>query len=124
MLFKLTNMSAIFQELINHVLYNHLNKFIIVYLNDILIYSENEKNKKIIDEIRKNQSNNRISNIKMYQKYSSISRIDRILLKIHHRFCQHYCITHQLIMKRQIIQVNRITRTSIQRNKKKFKKKS
>ena len=37
-------MSAMFQELINHVLYDHLNEFIIMYLNDILIYSENEEN--------------------------------------------------------------------------------
>ena len=46
MSFRLTNTSATFQELINHVLYNHLNEFIITYLNDILIYSENEKNHK------------------------------------------------------------------------------
>ena len=44
MLFELTNTSAIFQELINHVLYNHLNEFVIVYLNNILIYFENKKN--------------------------------------------------------------------------------
>src|SRR5438034_4543791 len=43
MSFELTNTSAIFQELINHVLYDHLNKFVITYLNDILIYSENKK---------------------------------------------------------------------------------
>src|SRR5436190_12757385 len=43
MSFKLTNTSATFQKLINHVLYDHLNKFVITYLNDILIYSENKK---------------------------------------------------------------------------------
>ena len=37
-------MSATFQELINYVLYNHLNKFVIIYLNNILIYFKNEKN--------------------------------------------------------------------------------
>ena len=36
-------MSAMFQELINHMLYNHLNKFVITYLDDILIFSETEK---------------------------------------------------------------------------------
>src|SRR6266480_4158191 len=46
MLFELTNVSAIFQRLINHVLYNHLNEFIIAYLDNILIYSENEKDHK------------------------------------------------------------------------------
>src|SRR5204862_3150071 len=44
MSFRLTNTSATFQELINHVLYDHLNEFVITYLNNILIYSENEKN--------------------------------------------------------------------------------
>src|SRR5205809_740161 len=44
MLFELTNISTTFQKLINHVLYDHLNEFIIVYLNNILIYSENEEN--------------------------------------------------------------------------------
>src|SRR6266487_4510028 len=37
------NVLATFQELINHVLYNHLNEFIITYLNNILIYFKNEK---------------------------------------------------------------------------------
>jgi len=43
MSFKLINISAIFQKLINHVLYNYLNKFVIIYLNNILIFSETEK---------------------------------------------------------------------------------
>src|SRR5438034_11509809 len=46
MSFELTNTSAIFQELINHMLYNHLNEFVIAYLNNILIYSENEEDHK------------------------------------------------------------------------------
>src|SRR5204863_8491382 len=60
MLFRLTNVSATFQELINHMLYNHLNKFVIVYLNDILIYFENEENyKKHVKKIlRKFQEKN------------------------------------------------------------------
>ena len=44
MSFELTNTSAIFQKLINHVLYDYLNEFVITYLDDILIYSENKKN--------------------------------------------------------------------------------
>ena len=43
MLFELTNASAIFQELINHVLYDHLNKFMIAYLDDILIFFKTKK---------------------------------------------------------------------------------
>src|SRR5438034_8950344 len=54
MSFELTNTSAIFQELINHMLYNHLNEFVIAYLNNILIYSENEEDhKKHIKKILK-----------------------------------------------------------------------
>ena len=58
MSFKLINTSATFQELINHVLYNHLNEFIIIYLNNILIYFKNEKNhekhvKKILKKFQK-----------------------------------------------------------------------
>ena len=44
MLFELTNALATFQELINHVLYDHLNEYVIAYLDDILIFSDNEKN--------------------------------------------------------------------------------
>src|SRR5205809_6621930 len=54
MLFRLINTSATFQELINHVLYNHLDEFVIVYLDNILIYFKNKKNhKKHVKEILK-----------------------------------------------------------------------
>src|SRR6266487_4712617 len=46
MLFELINASTIFQRLINHVLYDHLNEFVITYLNNILIYFENKKDHK------------------------------------------------------------------------------
>ena len=47
-------MSVTFQKLINHVLYNHLNEFVIAYLDDILIYFKNEKNhEKHIKEVLK-----------------------------------------------------------------------
>ena len=54
MSFKLINTSVTFQKLINHVLYNHLNEFIITYLNNILIYFKNKKNhEKHVKEILK-----------------------------------------------------------------------
>src|SRR5207247_7294205 len=54
MSFELMNTSATFQELINHVLYDHLNEFVIMYLDDILIYSENEEDhKKHVKEVLK-----------------------------------------------------------------------
>src|SRR5204862_967304 len=54
MSFELTNISTTFQELINHVLYNYLNEFVIVYLDNILIYFKNKKNhKKHVKEVLK-----------------------------------------------------------------------
>ncbi len=42
MLFNLCNESVLFQKYINNTLHEHLNKFCTVYLNDILIYFDNE----------------------------------------------------------------------------------
>src|SRR5207248_8117009 len=69
MLFELTNTPAMFQELINHVLYNHLNKFVIAYLDNILIYSENKKNhKKHVKEVLKRlQEKNFYLKLKKYE---------------------------------------------------------
>ena len=43
MLFKLKNASVIFQRLINNILRKYFNNFVIIYLNDILIYSDDLK---------------------------------------------------------------------------------
>ena len=58
MLFELTNVSATFQELINYVLYDHLNEFVIAYLDNILIYSKNKEDhekqiKKVLKRFQK-----------------------------------------------------------------------
>jgi len=42
MLFDLCNESVSFQKYINNTLHEHLNKFCTAYLNDILIYFDNE----------------------------------------------------------------------------------
>ncbi len=42
MLFNLCNKSVSFQKYINNTLCKHLNKFYTTYLNDILIYFDNE----------------------------------------------------------------------------------
>ena len=42
MLFGLCNGSALFQNYINDTLHEYLNNFCTAYLNDILIYSDNE----------------------------------------------------------------------------------
>ena len=41
--FRLTNILAIFQGYINKILVEKLNVLIIIYLNNIFIYSESEK---------------------------------------------------------------------------------
>ena len=46
MLFELTNASAMFQTYINNILREHLNMFVIIYLNNILVYLKNEKDHK------------------------------------------------------------------------------
>ncbi len=43
MLFGLTDAPAIFYGYINKILTKKLNNFVIVYLNDILIYTESER---------------------------------------------------------------------------------
>jgi len=42
MFFNLCNESVLFQKYINNIFCKHLNKFYIVYLNDILIYLNDE----------------------------------------------------------------------------------
>jgi hypothetical protein len=49
--FKLTNISTTFQALINNILYKYLNDFIIIYLDDILIFTKEIK-EEYIDKIR------------------------------------------------------------------------
>ena len=41
--FGLTNAPAIFMDLMNRVLREYLDRFIIVFINDILVYSSNEE---------------------------------------------------------------------------------
>ena len=60
MLFWLFNAPASFQGYINKILVKKLNVFIIVYLDDILIYTENERQgyleavRWVLDLLRKN----------------------------------------------------------------------
>ena len=58
MSFDLINASVTFQTFVNNVLRRYLNQFIIVYLNDILVYSKTKKEhvqhvKKILQTLTK-----------------------------------------------------------------------
>ena len=52
MQFRLINIPAIFQKRINSVLGEHLDEFIIAYLNDIIIYSNSkEEHFKYVEQV-------------------------------------------------------------------------
>ena len=55
--FRLTNGPATYQRYINNVLFDYLDKFCMVYLDNILIYSDNELKyqvhvKKVLERLR------------------------------------------------------------------------
>jgi hypothetical protein len=43
MSFGLINALAVFQHMMNDIFQEYLDHFVVIYLNDILIYSKNEK---------------------------------------------------------------------------------
>jgi hypothetical protein len=51
MLFELINEFFTFYNFINDILMNYLNEFVIIYLDDIIIYNNNKK--KHIEHVRK-----------------------------------------------------------------------
>ncbi len=58
MSFDLINASVTFQIFVNNVLRRYLNQFVIVYLNDILVYSKTKKEhvqhvKKVLQTLKK-----------------------------------------------------------------------
>ena len=58
MSFDLINASVTFQTFVNNVLRRYLNQFVIVYLNDILVYSKTTKEhvqhvKKVLQTLKK-----------------------------------------------------------------------
>ena len=94
MSFRLTNALATFQELINHVLYNHLDKFVITYLDDILIFSDNKKNhERHIKEILK-----RLQKKNLYLKSEKYE-----FHKQQVKYLEHIIITNRLKMNSEKI---------------------
>ena len=64
--FRLTNVPTVFMCLMNNVLHKYLDKFVVVFIDDILIYSktkeEHEEHLKIILQV--------LSEHQMYAKFS------------------------------------------------------
>ena len=74
--FGLTNMPAVFQTLVNDVLGDMINKFVFVYLDDILIFSQDTRShqghvRKVLQRLMENR---------LFVK----GREMRLLLYLHH----------------------------------------
>ena len=60
MSFSLTNAPAYFMNMMNNVFMEFLDKFIVVFINDILVYSKNEEEHKehlslVLEKLREHQ---------------------------------------------------------------------
>src|SRR4051812_20561049 len=66
MSFGLTNAPATFSRLMNYIFMEYLDKFVVFYLNDILIYSKNEEEH--VEHLRLILS--KLREQKLYAKYS------------------------------------------------------
>nr|GFC13986.1 putative reverse transcriptase domain-containing protein [Tanacetum cinerariifolium] len=64
--FGLTNAPAVFMDLMNQVCKSYLDKFVIVFIDDILIYSKDEKEHK--EHLR--QILKLLKNEELYAKFS------------------------------------------------------
>jgi hypothetical protein len=69
MLFELANAFVTFQNYINFALKEFLNVFVIIYLNDILIYSQNE-------EKHKNHVQFVLKRLRKYKFFAKLSKCD------------------------------------------------
>ncbi len=83
MLFNLCNESVLFQKYINNILCKHLNKFCTAYLNDILIYFDNELKHKIyvkliLQKLRK--ANLQMNIIKCKFHVTQVSYLELIII--------------------------------------------
>jgi len=71
--FGLTNAPNVFMSLMNGVFGNYLDKFVIVFLNDILIYSKSKKVhekhlRMVLQVLREHQLYAKLSKFSFYQK--------------------------------------------------------
>src|SRR5579863_8470033 len=93
--FGLTNAPATFMTLINDIFQEYLDDFVIVYLNDIFIYSHIQKEylgyiRKVLDILRK------------YKLYAKIKKCDFIIEKV--EYTGHYIILEEIMVDPQKIE--------------------
>ncbi|GJU36033.1 putative reverse transcriptase domain-containing protein [Tanacetum coccineum] len=80
--FRLTNAPAVFMDLMNRVCKSYLDKFVIVFIDDILIYSKDEKEheehlKAILELLKKEKLNAKFSKCEFW-----IPKIAKSMMKL------------------------------------------
>jgi hypothetical protein len=69
MSFRLTNAPAFFMNLMNNVFMDYLDKFVVVFIDDILIYSQSEEEH--VDHLRKV-----LQRLREHQLYAKLSKCE------------------------------------------------
>ena len=84
MQFRLINTLVIFQKRINSILEEHLDKFIIAYLDNIIIYSNNKKEhfQYIKQVLQRLIDKKMLVAIKKYKFYTIKTKFYRFIIKL------------------------------------------
>ena len=84
MQFRFINTPAIFQKRINSVLGEYLDEFIMAYLNDIIIYSNSEKEHfQYMEQVLQRLADKKILvAIKKYEFYTTKTKFYRFIIKL------------------------------------------
>ena len=84
MQFRLINALTIFQKKINSVLGEHLDKFVMAYLNNIIIYSNSEEEHfQYVKQVLQRLVNNKMPvAIEKYKFYTTKTKFCRFIIKL------------------------------------------